>query len=226
MTDPNFHISTPRLYLSYLQPSLPAHCDFLVALYNTPEFIASIGGKPTSVTTRAAAQALIAGRFRAEHARNGYGTYLVSLKPAPPPPPPTNATTTTTVDPPDDDDTFSQRLAATCTPIGTVSLSRGEGEPPNAYLAPDLGFAVLPAFTRRGFAREAAQALLAWAEQQRGVRDVLGLFDPANEASRAVFKSLGFVDCGVRTLTVFGGVRGAVWVREGMERGDLGRYGL
>ncbi|KAL1616265.1 hypothetical protein SLS54_008558 [Diplodia seriata] len=223
MTDPNFHISTPRLYLSYLQPSLPAHCDFLVALYNTPEFIASIGGKPTSITTRAAAQAVIAGRFRAEHARNGYGTYLVSLKPAPSPL--TNATTTTTVDPPADD--FSERLAA-CTPIGTVSLSRGEGEPPNAYLAPDLGFAILPAFTRRGFAREAAQALLAWAEQQLGVRDVLGLFDPANEASRAIFKSLGFVDCGVRTLTVFGGVRGAVWVREGMEEGDggLGRWGL
>ncbi|KAL1634268.1 hypothetical protein SLS58_010741 [Diplodia intermedia] len=221
MTDPNFHISTPRLYLSYLQPSLPAHCDFMVALYNTPEFIASIGGKPTSITTRAAAEALLAGRFRAEHARNGYGTYLVSLKPSAPP---NNAT----VNPPaDDDDTttppFSQRLAA-CTPIGTVSLSRGE--PPNAYLAPDLGFAVLPDFTRRGFAREAAQGLLAWAERELGVRDVLGLFDPANEASRGVFKSLGFVDCGVRTLTVFGGVRGAVWVREGMEAGDLGRYGL
>ena len=56
MTDAAFHIETPRLYLSYFQPALDAHCDFLVQLYNTPEFIASIGGTPTSITTRAAAQ--------------------------------------------------------------------------------------------------------------------------------------------------------------------------
>lgn len=82
MTDPDFHITTPRLYLSHLQPSLPAHCAFLVALYNSPAFIASVGGTPTSITTPAAARTLLAGRFRADHARNGYGTYLVSLRPA------------------------------------------------------------------------------------------------------------------------------------------------
>ncbi|KAL1627244.1 hypothetical protein SLS56_006483 [Neofusicoccum ribis] len=206
MTDPNFHISTPRLYLSYFQPSNPAHCDFLVTLYNTPAFIASIGGKPTSITTRAAAEALLSGRFRAEHARNGYGTLLVSRKPDAPP---------TTSDVP--------TLLAASTPIGTVSLMRGE--PPNAYAAPDLGFAILPAATRQGYATEAARGLLAWAEEEKGVRDVLGLFDPANEGSKGVFRRLGFEDRGVRALRVFGGVEGAVWVREGME-GDLGVYGF
>ncbi|KAB2570613.1 hypothetical protein DBV05_g10716 [Lasiodiplodia theobromae] len=205
MTDPTFHIATPRLYLTHLLPTNPAHCAFIVTLYNTPEFIASIGGKPTSITTPDAACKMIENRFVAEHARNGYGTYLVSLKPP-------GATET-----PGEDD------FANSTPIGTVSLSRGA--PPDAYTAPDLGFAILPAHMRKGYAREAAAALLAWAERERGVDAVLGLFDPQNEASKGVFRSLGFEDRGTRTLRVFGGVEGAVWTKKGME-GDLGVYGL
>ncbi|KAH7063028.1 including n-acetylases of ribosomal protein [Macrophomina phaseolina] len=216
MTDPNFHITTQRLYLSYFQPSNPAHCDFLVTLYNTPEFIASIGGKPTSVTTRDAARALLEGRFRAEHARNGYGTYLVSLK--------SSASEAPTASHPDDGEEipFAERLSR-CKPIGTVSLMRGE--PPNAYTAPDLGFAILPEEMRKGYAREAAEGLLKYAEEELGVRDVLGLFDPTNAASRGVFRSLGFRDRGVRKLKVFGNIEGAVWVREGMAE-DLGVYGF
>jgi RimJ/RimL family protein N-acetyltransferase len=209
MTDPSFFISTPRLYLSYFQPLLPSHCDFLVTLYNTPEFIASIGGKPTSITTRATAQKQLQGRFRTEHARNGYGTYLVSLKPS-------------KHDESGDDTTFPEKLAA-CKHIGTVSLMRGE--PPNAYLAPDLGFAILPGEMRNGYACEAAEALLAWAEKHLDVRDVLGLFDPANEASKRVFNRLGFEDRGVMVLKVFGGVEGAVWARKGMAE-DMSVYGF
>lgn len=207
MTDPDFHITTPRLYLSHLQPSLPAHCAFLVALYNSPAFIASVGGTPTSITTPAAARTLLAGRFRADHARNGYGTYLVSLRPA---------------DPFPDDTPFAQAVQR-CRPVGTVSLMRGE--PPDAHAVPDLGFAILPAEMRKGYAREAAEGLLRHAEREWGVREVLGLFDPANEASRGVFRSLGFEDRGVRRLRAFGGVEGAVWVKEGMAE-DLGVYGL
>jgi RimJ/RimL family protein N-acetyltransferase len=211
MTDPNFHIMTPRLYLSYFQPSNPAHCDFLVTLYNTPAFIASSGGKPTSITTRSAAEERLSGRFREEHARNGYGTYLISLRPA------------STWEKPEDETTpFPDRLSD-CKHIGTVSLMRGV--PPNAYSAPDLGFAVLPEEMRKGYAREASEGLLAWVEKERGVRDVLGLFDPSNEGSKGVFRSLGFEDRGVHVLRVFGGVRGAVWVREGMN-GDLSVYGI
>ncbi|KAK0608985.1 hypothetical protein DIS24_g12617 [Lasiodiplodia hormozganensis] len=205
MTDANFHITTPRLYLTHLLPTNLSHCAFIVALYNTPEFIASIGGKPTSITTPEAARKLIENRFDAEHARNGYGTYLVSLKP------------------PTADGTDEEENKASSTPIGTVSLSRGL--PPDAYAAPDLGFAILPDYTRKGYAREAAAGLLEWAGRERGVSAVLGLFDPANEASKGVFRSLGFEDRGTRKLRVFGGVEGAVWARSGME-GDLGVYGL
>lgn len=210
MTDPNFHITTPRLYLSYLQPSNPAHCDFMVNLYNTPEFIASIGGKPTSITTRSAAEALLSGRFRAEHARNGYGTLLVSLRPS-------------SIDSSDDNTTpFSERLAK-CKLIGTVSLLRGDSS--TAYTAPDLGFAILPEETRKGYAKEAAEGLMAWAEKECGVHDVLGLFDPTNEASKGVFRSLGFEDRGIHILKEFGGVQGAVWTKKGMDN-DLTKYGI
>lgn len=194
MSDPDFSIRSDRLCLSYFQPDNDAHCDFLVKLYNTPEFIQSIGGKPTSITTREAARKLLAGRFRAEHQRNGYGTYLVSLVQG------------------------AQEL-----PVGTVSLMRGE--PPNCYGAPDLGFAVLPEFMRRSIATEASMLLLEYVEREKNVKDVLGLFDPANDASRAVFRKLGFEHRGERRLEVFGGVTGAVFAKPGMDE-NLATYGL
>ncbi|KAF3761726.1 acyl-CoA N-acyltransferase [Cryphonectria parasitica EP155] len=201
MSDPNFFIESERLYLSYLLPDNDAHCDFLVKLWNTPEFIASIGGKPTSVTTREAARQQLAGRFQAEHARNGYGTYLVGLKPE-----------TAAVAPP-----------AGGTPIGTVSLMRGE--PPNCYTAPDIGFAILPEYMRRGLATEAAQTLMDYVEREKGVKDVLGLCDPNNEGSKAVFRRLGFEDRGQKVLKIFGGITGQAFAKPGMDQ-DLGVYGL
>ncbi|KAK3373026.1 including n-acetylases of ribosomal protein [Lasiosphaeria ovina] len=202
MTDPTFHINTPRLTLSYLQPSNDTHCDFLVALYNSPEFIASCGGSPTPITSRDAARARLAGRFRAEHARNGYGTLLVSLKTAPS----------------DNGDGNGNGI-----PIGTVALMRGEE--PDRYGAPDLGFAVLPGYMRKGYATEAARGLLDFVAERMGVVEVFGFFDPANTVSGKVFRRLGFEDRGARALRVFGGAVSCVWTAPGMAE-DLGVYGL
>ncbi|KAM7206465.1 including n-acetylases of ribosomal protein [Naviculisporaceae sp. PSN 640] len=207
MTDPSFQFYTPRLVISYLLPENNAHCDFLVELYNTPEFIASLGGEPTDITTREAAHKTLAGRFREKHARNGYGTFLFSLKP-----------------PEVENSSSSSAASVAPIPIGTVSLLRGE--PPNGYTAPDLGFAILPSYMRKGYTKEAALGLLEWAEKERGVKDVLGLHDPGNEASYGVFRSLGFEDRGLRELEMFGpDVVGRVWTRPGMEE-DLAVYGL
>lgn len=197
MSDPKFAIESERLLITYFIAENDAHCDFLVELWNTPEFIASIGGKPTSVVTREAARVQLAGRFRAEHARNGYGTYLINLKPQSPSEEPR--------------------------PIGTVSLMRGEE--PNCYTAPDLGFAVLPKYMHQGIAVEASRALMEHVEREQGVKDVLGLFDPANEASRGVFRKLGFEDRGTRELKVFGGVKGQVFAKPGMDE-NLEVYGF
>lgn len=199
MSDPTFKIETPRLFISYLQPSLDSHCDFLVSLYNTPEFIANNGKTP--VTNRDIARRQLEGRFRAEHARNGYGTYLFSLRN------------------PSNPDSLEA-----ATPIGTVSLMRGDE--PGSYAAPDLGFAILSEYMRQGYSKEAAQALMDYVEREQGVKDVLGLHDPQNQASAAVFKSLGFRDMGLRQLLVFGpDVVGRVWIKEGMSE-DVSVYGL
>jgi len=212
MADPNFYIETPRLYISYLNPDNDAHCDFLVALYNSPEFIASIGGKPTSITTREAARKQLAGRFRNEHARNGYGTYLVSLKPESP--------AETTSDTGKKDVTA---LLAAATPVGTVGLMRGEE--PDRYEAPDLGFVVLPAHMRKGYTKEACLALMDYVEREQGVSGVFGFCEPTNEASRSVFRSLGFSNRGILSLRVFGGAKSEVWAKPGMAE-DLSVYGL
>ncbi|KAI0743841.1 acyl-CoA N-acyltransferase [Daedaleopsis nitida] len=209
--DPNWHLETPRLYISYPQSSLDAHCDFLVTLYNTPLFIQhALGGKPTSITTRDAARKHIATRFAAWHARNGYGQYLISLKPSSP-----SASESEPRIPADAP--FPERLAR-CKPIGTVSLMRGDPDGPTAHAVPDLGFAIVPEETRKGYAREAARALVEYALRELGLRAVLGITDPANAAAMAVFRSMGFEDRGTRALAEFGGQVSAVWVSPGGRR--------
>lgn len=199
MSDPDFFIETPRLFLSYLLPEKDEHCDFLVALYNTPEFIASIGGHPTTITTRDVARKVLAGRFPEEHARNGFGTYLVSLKGG--------------------ESDGQDKLAAlrASTPIGTIGLM--QGEEPDRYAAPDIGFAVLPEHMRKGYTKEAALAILEYVEKEKGVQDVFGFCNPENKASKAVLRSLGFEDRGERPLRVFGGEISAVWTKKGMSEG-------
>ena len=84
---------------------------------------------------------------------------------------------------------------------------------------------MLPEETRKGYAREASEGLLAWVQKEKGVSEVLGLFDPSNEGSKGVFRSLGFEDRGIHVLREFGGVKGAVWTKKGMNS-DLSVYGI
>jgi RimJ/RimL family protein N-acetyltransferase len=56
----------------------------------------------------------------------------------------------------------------------------------------DLGFALLPAFRRRGYATEAAVAVLAWARESLPVRRIVAIATPANAASIALLEKLGF----------------------------------
>jgi RimJ/RimL family protein N-acetyltransferase len=59
--------------------------------------------------------------------------------------------------------------------------------------APDLGFAFLPAFRRRGFAREAAAAVLDDAAARLTIPRVLAIVQADNERSIALLEGLGFV---------------------------------
>lgn len=142
-----------------------------------------LGGKPTSITTPSAAQALIQNRFLAEHARSGHGMYLVSL-------------------------------TENNTPIGTVSLMRGEN---STLLAPDIGFAMLSEYMRKGYAVEAAKALIEYANRELGVEAVFGFCDEKNEASMGALRNLGMRWEGMKRVKVFGDKETAVWSL-GMER--------
>ncbi|KAM3420048.1 hypothetical protein BST61_g3358 [Cercospora zeina] len=206
--DPEFHVTSQRLYISHLLASNDSHCDFLVQLWNTPEFTKSCG--KTKVRTREDACKEISGRFLEDHTRNGYGIYLVSLR-------------ASSEDVEDYQSKSFQEISSQSKPNGTVSLMRGK--PPTAFTAPDLGFAILPEETRKGYAREASQALMDHVESALGVPDILGLFDPQNKASEAVFRSLQFQDCGVKNLQEFGGLPVAIWVKAGMSQ-DVSLYRL
>jgi len=191
MADPNFIIETPKLHLTHFLPTSQAHRAFLVELYNSPQFIAAEG--KTAITTEEAAQERIQSRLVAEYERNGYGTFLVSLKPTP---------------------------SSPAQPIGTVNLTKGNS--PDAFPIPDVGFAIVPEMNGKGYATEAASALLAWAAQKRGVTEVLGLCNPENKASRRILEKLGLEYRGVKKLKPFGGVEGAVYAKPEMK--DLEEY--
>jgi [ribosomal protein S5]-alanine N-acetyltransferase len=76
-------------------------------------------------------------------------------------------------------------------PIGICGLLRREGLPD-----PDLGFALLPEHTGRGYAVEAGRAVLALARERFGLPQVLAIVSPDNPASCGVLRRLGFEDAG------------------------------
>ena len=71
-------------------------------------------------------------------------------------------------------------------------------EPAPAYLeaylpgAIELGFSVFPAARRRGYAREAAIALMDWAYRCHGVTRFVVSIAPANQPSQQLARGLGF----------------------------------
>jgi len=72
------------------------------------------------------------------------------------------------------------------------------GPPGFGGLAPgkaELGYTVFPAFRGRGYATEAALALMEWAEG-RGISRFVASVGPANAPSLAIVRKLGFVQTG------------------------------
>jgi RimJ/RimL family protein N-acetyltransferase len=73
------------------------------------------------------------------------------------------------------------------TVIGICGLVRREG-----LDAPDLGFAFLPDYRAAGYGFEAASAVLAHAASALGIRRVLAVCTPDNEASIGLLEKTGF----------------------------------
>jgi RimJ/RimL family protein N-acetyltransferase len=73
------------------------------------------------------------------------------------------------------------------TPIGICGLLRRP-----TLDAADLGYAFLPAHRSRGYARESASAVVAYARRDLGLDRLLAITSPDNDASIRVLEALGF----------------------------------
>lgn len=212
MSTTEFYIDAPRIVISHLDSAQDSHCDFLVALYDSDE-------NKARTTTSAPMPDRESARANIESTNHhigtsGYGRYLVSLKM------PTVSAATEAENIP-----FSERVKA-YTKIGLVSVKvrKFEGAP----LAPDIGYRLLPAFHGKGFATEAAGAMVRWFEEQKGQMEFFGFCDPANEGSKAVLRRIGFEEKGVkdiRGLKPGGEIIRAVVFSKGLTN-NLEKYGL
>jgi ribosomal-protein-alanine N-acetyltransferase len=68
--------------------------------------------------------------------------------------------------------------------------------PPDAEGVPEIGYTVLPAYRRRGYASEAVRALFDWAMSEHGVRRFRASVSPTNQASLGLIAKLGFTRVG------------------------------
>jgi RimJ/RimL family protein N-acetyltransferase len=64
----------------------------------------------------------------------------------------------------------------------------------------ELAFSVFPGNRRRGYAREACSAFMGWARLEHAVERFVVSIDPANTASLALARSLGFRQVGEQTF--------------------------
>jgi [ribosomal protein S5]-alanine N-acetyltransferase len=83
-------------------------------------------------------------------------------------------------------------LKAAAEPIGLCGLVKRDSLP-----GPDIGFALRPAFWSRGYAFEAAQAVMAYAQGQLGLSRLLAIVKPSNAQSIKLVERLGFLYEGI-----------------------------
>lgn len=71
-------------------------------------------------------------------------------------------------------------------PIGISGLVKRE-----SLEHPDIGFAFLPAYWSKGYAVEAARAVMAFARESLGINRILAITSPDNEASARLLGKIG-----------------------------------
>lgn len=73
------------------------------------------------------------------------------------------------------------------TPIGICGLFRRDG-----LEVPDLGYATLPEFCGKGYAFEAAMAVMDHACSALSIKQLIAIISPENDASIGLIRKLGF----------------------------------
>lgn len=179
MTDLNFCIDTPRLTLSHFDPASDEHCDFLNALWTQPSALRATGGIAITTNTREKARAQLQLETERIHPETGYGRYRISLK------------IPSTPIQEDEKHPFYPN-------IGTVTMKCREYV--DTPVIPDIGFGLLEEYEGKGYATEAASALIKYFEDVKGQREFLGLVHPDNQRSIAMMRRLGFREEGTRKV--------------------------
>lgn len=89
-------------------------------------------------------------------------------------------------------------LRATQTMVGSIAFHMASEPEPVRPLGPggvEFGYTIFPPFRRQGYATEASQALMTWAQQQGVKRFVLSI-SPQNQPSLRIAAHFGFVKIG------------------------------
>jgi len=81
---------------------------------------------------------------------------------------------------------FLVQLKETDAPIGICGLIKRDG-----LDAPDIGYAFLPPFWSKGYAIEAASAVMIFAQETLGLQRIVAITTPDNHASIRVLSKLG-----------------------------------
>lgn len=127
---------------------------FVLALLNSPGFVANIGDR--GVRTEDAARDYIEDRMVAGYRSLGFGMWIVVER-------------------------------ATGRAVGMAGLVRRDG-----LDCPDVGYAFSPETWGRGYAQEAAAAVVGHARSVLGMTELAAITSPDNHASMAVLKKIGF----------------------------------
>jgi RimJ/RimL family protein N-acetyltransferase len=146
----DFALETPRLRLRRLAVN---DSEFILALYNDPDFIRNIADR--GLRTLDDARAFITRGPRSAYANIGYGLLCV------------------------------EEVAGNQA-IGVCGLVKRDELPDS-----DLGFALLPNWRRRGYAREAATAVVDFARHTLCLPRLLGIVLPSNMPSIHVLEAVG-----------------------------------
>jgi len=91
-------------------------------------------------------------------------------------------------------------LRATQTMVGTIAFHMAPAPEPVRPLGPggvEFGYTIFAPFRRQGYATEASEALMTWAQQQGVTRFVLSI-SPQNQPSLRIAAHFGFVKIGTQ----------------------------
>jgi RimJ/RimL family protein N-acetyltransferase len=155
-----------------LREIVESDAEFILDLLNQPSFIKYIGDR--NVRNLEQAREFIESRFTKSYLEHGFGLYLVELKPE-------------FCSAADAESEIQNLKSEIELPIGICGFVKRDAQPDA-----DIGFAFLPQFCGKGFASEAAEAVMKFGKQNLNLERVLAITTQNNESSVKLLEKLNF----------------------------------